>query len=151
VDSTPVLGTYRLRVGRGYTGTVNYWDIPPFRGKLDDIKVYNFPASGITGVNENVQLGIPHEFVLHQNYPNPFNPTTEIQFSVPREDNVKLVVYDLLGRQIRTLVDETMHAGDHRVRWDGSDDAGRSVATGVYFYNLKSGDKMAVRKMMLLR
>jgi hypothetical protein len=151
VDSTPVLGSYNLRVGRGYTGSVNYWDIPPFRGKLDDIKTFNYPATGITGVNENIQAAIPHEFVLQQNYPNPFNPTTEIQFSIPKSDNVKLVVYDLLGRQIRTLVDETMHSGDHRVMWDGTDGAGRSVATGVYFYGLKSGDKMAVRKMVLLR
>jgi hypothetical protein len=96
-------------------------------------------------------LDIPADFALAQNYPNPFNPTTSIGFSLPIRANVALNVYNLLGQQVRTLLDKEMDAGTHSVEWDGTNDAGGKVASGVYFYKLTTGDFVETRKMMLLK
>jgi hypothetical protein len=88
---------------------------------------------------------------LFQNYPNPFNPTTTIRYSMAREGNVVLVVYNVSGQRIRTLVNEPKPAGTYSTVWDGRNDGGRSVATGIYFYRLNAGSFSEVRKMILLR
>jgi len=77
---------------------------------------------------------VPVEFTLKQNFPNPFNPTTTIDYTLPASSRVLLKVYDVLGREIRTLVDERQIAGDHSVKLDGS-----NLASGVYFYRLQRG------------
>jgi len=94
---------------------------------------------------------LPHSFRLYQNCPNPFNPTTEIRFDLPVPSHVWLDVYNLLGRRVRSLVDTYMDAGNHRVEWDGTDDAGESVASGIYFYRVETGAGAATRKMLLLK
>jgi len=94
---------------------------------------------------------VPGSFMLHQNYPNPFNPTTEIKFDLPQSASVNLTVYNLLGREIRSLVDETLPAGVHVVVWDGRDDTGQAVASGIYFYRLSSDAYSARKKMLLLK
>ena len=91
----------------------------------------------------------PKTFALQQNYPNPFNPITTIRYDLAQALRVRLVVYDLLGRVIRTLVDTEQAAGAYRVVWDSRNDAGRAVASGVYLYRLEAGD-MVRSKMMLL-
>jgi hypothetical protein len=83
---------------------------------------------------------IPAEFRLEQNYPNPFNPTTTIHYSLPQNAAVQLRVYDVLGREVRTLVDESRGAGYQSVVWDGMNNDGQSVASGVYFYRIAAGD-----------
>jgi len=88
---------------------------------------------------------------LFQNYPNPFNPTTTIKYSMAREGNVVLVVYNVTGQRIRTLVNESKPVGTYSTVWDGRNDGGRSVATGIYFYHLRAGSFSEVRKMVLLR
>ncbi|RMG60970.1 MAG: T9SS C-terminal target domain-containing protein [Calditrichaeota bacterium] len=93
----------------------------------------------------------PERFQLAQNYPNPFNPETVIAYSLPVASAVKLVVYDALGREIRTLVQQNQPAGQYRVRWDGRDEQGRPVPSGVYFYRLQAGRFSASRKMLLLK
>ena len=104
----------------------------------------------ITGV-EMEPIVLPKTYQLSQNYPNPFNPSTEIRFSLPEQANVNLTVYDLTGRLIATLVNTSMAPGTHRVTWNGVDDAGRQVSSGVYFYLMKAGPFMTARKMLLLR
>ncbi len=94
---------------------------------------------------------IPSKFVLHPNFPNPFNPSTEIAYEVARANRVTVEVFDLLGRKVKTLVDEFQGIGQYRVRWDGTDDAGDQVSSGVYVYTLRAGDFVASRKMTLLR
>ncbi len=98
---------------------------------------------------------IPTGFQLHQNYPNPFNPATSIEFALPTAGIVKLSIYDLLGREVRTLVAGWMPAGWHRVQWDGTDSAGKAVPSGVYLYRLEAGDAgrrfTASRKLVLLK
>ncbi|RMI05045.1 MAG: T9SS C-terminal target domain-containing protein, partial [Calditrichaeota bacterium] len=90
-------------------------------------------------------------FHLNQNYPNPFNPETQIEFSIPKAEMVSLKVYDVLGREIQTLVKGRLTPGKYQIRWDGRDQHGQPVASGVYFYRLKTRDFAQIRKMILLR
>jgi endonuclease I len=88
---------------------------------------------------------------LFQNVPNPFNPATAIEFQLPHAGEVRLLVYDVVGRHVRTLVSESRAAGRHRVTWDGRDATGRPVASGVYFSRLETGKTAVERKMVLLK
>jgi hypothetical protein len=113
-----------------------------------------------TSVKEN-ESALPTIFVLQQNYPNPFlseaksrlagNPETEIRFQLPKANHVVLKIYNLLGEEVRTLVDEQREAGYQAVRWDGKDKNGKPVASGVYLYKLRAGNFSDVKKMSLLR
>jgi flagellar hook assembly protein FlgD len=101
---------------------------------------------------ETLSGAIPTEFRLEQNYPNPFNPSTTIRFGLPQEAVVRLVIYNMLGEPIRTLIDgEQLQAAHHQVRWDGRDDAGRSVPSGVYLYRMTAGSFQATKRMTLLK
>ena len=90
-------------------------------------------------------------FDLEQNVPNPFNPSTTIRFSVANDSNVRLIVYDVAGRRVRTLVDQNKRANVYKIVWDGTNDAGQSVATGVYFYRITAGKFVQTKKMLLLK
>jgi len=85
-------------------------------------------------------------FKLHQNYPNPFNPSTHINFSLPKDSNVKLVVYDVLGREVARLVDRRVQAGEHSINFDAA-----NLASGLYFYRLQTESEVVVKKMMFLK
>ena len=95
--------------------------------------------------------GLPKTFALLQNYPNPFNPTTTIRYQLPRAADVKLEIYNSLGQRIRSLLDSRIEAGYHQVIWDGRDDFGLQVASGVYLYRIESEHFSKVRKMLLLK
>jgi flagellar hook assembly protein FlgD len=88
---------------------------------------------------------------LSQNYPNPFNPSTTIAFSLKERGHVSLTVYNVAGERVRTLADETIAAGAHTRDWDGRDQAGQPVSSGVYFYQLKTSGFEQTRKMVLLK
>lgn len=93
----------------------------------------------------------PTEFVLEQNYPNPFNPVTKIVYQIPEASNVKVKVYDILGREIKTLVDEYQSSGSYSVYWDGKNNQNLDMSSGVYFYRLESSSIILTKKMILLR
>jgi predicted CXXCH cytochrome family protein len=95
--------------------------------------------------------GVPTEFALGQNYPNPFNPTTEITFAIPKQTNVKVVVYNLSGAEIATLVNQAMSPGNYRATWNGRTNDGQTVASGTYFYHLQAEGFTATKKMTLLK
>ncbi len=88
---------------------------------------------------------------LMNNYPNPFNPTTTIKFSLAKKAQVRLDVYNIRGQKVKTLVNDSMDAGAHQIVWNGDDDAGKTAASGVYFYRLKTGGYNSVRKMLLIK
>ncbi len=94
---------------------------------------------------------IPNEYALAQNFPNPFNPITEIRYQLPEASEVQIVICDLLGREVRCLVDERVEAGTHSVVWDGRDDLGRKVGSGVYLVRMEAREFVEVRKSLLLR
>ena len=98
----------------------------------------------LTGVKTGAE--IPREFSLSQNYPNPFNPETNITFAIRQSSFVNLIVYDLLGREVTTLVSEKLGPGTYTARWDASGET-----SGVYFYHIKAGGFVETRKLLLLR
>jgi len=95
----------------------------------------------------NDQGIVPNKFTLHQNYPNPFNPSTEIRFTLPMASNVVLKIYNILGNEVQTVIDnQTMSSGDHSIRVDAP-----NLSSGIYFYTLKAGQYKSTQKMMLVR
>lgn len=104
-------------------------------------------------VQEQVfQVGeLPEDYALEQNFPNPFNAGTAIKFSLPENRHVELAVYDLLGRQVRILLDEPRDSGEHVVNWDGRDEQGAAVTSGVYVVRMHAGDFVAQRKIVLVK
>ncbi|MED5266067.1 MAG: FlgD immunoglobulin-like domain containing protein, partial [Candidatus Neomarinimicrobiota bacterium] len=94
---------------------------------------------------------IPEEFSLHQNYPNPFNPVTTIQYDIPIDSKVLLLVYDIQGRVVKTLVNSEQSAGYKSIRWNGTNDYGQSVSAGMYFYHLQTSNFSKVLKMVFLK
>jgi hypothetical protein len=96
-------------------------------------------------------VGAPKEFHLYDNFPNPFNPSTKIAFELPEASKVKLVIYDALGRELRTLTDEEHPAGYIELVWDGRNDGGTAISSGIYFFRLSAAKWNSVKKMILLR
>ena len=94
---------------------------------------------------------IPTEFALHNNFPNPFNPVTTINYDIPKEGRVSLIVYDLMGREVTRLTDNFMPAGYHTVRWNARNQFGMEVSAGVYFYHIQAGEFVKTQKMILLK
>ncbi len=93
----------------------------------------------------------PRLALLYQNYPNPFNPSTSIEFYLPKRERASLKIYDVSGRLVRTIIDDSIEQGDHRYSWDGVNNEGRRVSSGVYFYMLRSESIELSRKAVLLR
>lgn len=118
-----------------------------------------FAAFPFGGVNRSMRKNsttnqlpaIPSHFELLQNYPNPFNPETNIAFQLPTDNHIYLEIYDLNGRRVKTLFNNQINEGTHHVKWDGTDDSGKQVASGIYIYRLKSGRLIQSRKMLLIR
>lgn len=94
---------------------------------------------------------LPATFELSQNYPNPFNPSTKIDFSVAGRSHVDLAIYNVLGQRVKTLVNEELAPESYTVTWNGVNDHGQQVASGLYFYKLTAGDVVVTRKMMLMK
>jgi hypothetical protein len=108
------------------------------------------PIPIIVSVDEEITIQ-PKEYSLFQNYPNPFNPTTTIRYSITRPDLVRIKVYDVLGREVKTLVNEEKMSGVYQVSWNGDDSSGNKVSSGVYFYRIDAGDFIQTKKMMLIK
>ncbi len=111
-------------------------------------KIYRFNRSSVTGINHNQNI-IPVNFELKQNYPNPFNPSTNLEYILPQISRIQIIVSDVLGRRVKTLVNTTQLAGNYKMIWDGRDDFGFKVASGIYFYSLLT-EKFKLTKRMLL-
>ena len=94
---------------------------------------------------------IPSEFVLDQNYPNPFNPVTKIGYALPENLQVRIVIFDVMGREVKTLINEVQEAGYKSVTWDSRNAMGEYVATGVYFYQITAGEDYQIKKMLLMK
>jgi hypothetical protein len=111
-----------------------------------------------SAVEDEEVPSVPHDFELNQNYPNPFNPTTTIHFNVHRPSSTvrspiptTLKIYNILGQLVKTLVNESKNAGEYQVVWDGKDERGNSLASGIYFYRLQIGEQTQTRRMLLLK
>jgi hypothetical protein len=139
------------------------WAFAEYNGNVmvggDFLKAGDKISSGIamctktstTDVADETDAELPTEATLSQNYPNPFNPSTIIEYSVRARSHVTITIYNILGREVRRLVDAFKPTGEHRIVWDGSDNSGRRVSTGVYLYRIQAGDVTETKKMVLLK
>ena len=122
--------------------------------KIDEIKISGFKGALIDFVTRtnltDIQM-IPNSFALQQNYPNPFNPKTEIRYQIPKESFVDLVIFNIIGQKIRVLESSFLKPGFYSMNWDGTDDKGISVPTGVYFYSISSESFQKTKKMLYLK
>lgn len=109
----------------------------------------NFIINTTTGINELRNLS--ENFVLYPAYPNPFNPETTIKYSLPAQSKVTLKIYNILGEEIRTLVDEVQTQGSKSISWNGQDNYGQQVGSGVYIYSLKTNKTVLSKKLFLIR
>jgi hypothetical protein len=162
---TPDDGETWIEIARNVTGESYGWVVPAdqltetARVRVfiyDELGLLGFDTSDelfevvthITGVTPNVR---PNTYALGQNVPNPFNPRTKISFDLPRDENVRIAIYDVKGRLVKTLVSEPMTWGRHEVVWDGDDNRGNRVATGVYYYRIAAGSFTATKSMVLVK
>ncbi|MCB0294487.1 MAG: T9SS type A sorting domain-containing protein, partial [Calditrichaeota bacterium] len=105
----------------------------------------------LVGIKDEIRPEVPAAFALAQNYPNPFNPTTEIPYALPVNARVEIAVYNILGQKVRTLVNHAQSPGYYTAHWDGRNDAGQLVGSGIYIYRINAGEYRAMRKMILLK
>ncbi len=124
--------------------------IPPEnRGWL---QVFEFGASPATAIRNDWKVITAEDYVLKQNYPNPFNPTTTIEFYLPINKQISLTIYNSLGQKVKTLIDnQVISAGNHSVKWNGTNEAGAKVASGMYIYELKYGNFKQQKRMILMK
>lgn len=94
---------------------------------------------------------LPVEFIVYQNYPNPFNPVTHIHYQLTDYEKVSIIVYNIVGQKIRTLISQNQTPGYHTVIWDGTNDAGQKVGSGIFIYRVNAGEYSVVKKMALLK
>ena len=129
---------------------------PNYAGYLDVLEVYNYQtlpgnfAQIPTKVTTHY-VDLPIKYELFHNYPNPFNPTTQIRFSLPKNEDVKIEVYDVLGRLTKVLVNKKMEIGTHEITWDGTNNNGERVATGLYLYRIETDGFVQSKKMLMLK
>jgi len=144
-------GTDDIHIGRYHTGNPNY----SFKGGLDEIRIYSRALSEsevndiynqVTAVEENEIGELPTNYYLAQNYPNPFNPSTKITYSIPQSSKVVIKVFDLLGNEIETLVNEEKTTGTYEITWYAT-----GLPSGVYFYRIQAGDFIQTKKMVLMK
>ena len=131
-----------------------------------------FPFAGSEGVSVYPQLGSSHftinlfynelsvndqessmpiQYALYQNYPNPFNPVTTIRYDLPKQSYVTITIYDMLGREVTTLVDQHQNVGFKSILWNATDLYGKTVSNGIYLYKIQAGDYIDTNKMILLK
>ena len=108
----------------------------------------NILSSGTENVNLDL---LPEKFLVRDNYPNPFNPITTIQYELPNYSNVKVTLFDITGRTIKEIKFGEMAPGRHAYVWDGTNDVGNLVSTGIYFFQINAGSNTAIKKMLLLK
>ncbi|HHE54552.1 MAG TPA: T9SS type A sorting domain-containing protein, partial [Caldithrix abyssi] len=116
------------------------------------LQVFEFGAGVETAIENNWKVITAEDFVLKQNYPNPFNPTTTIEFYLPVKKQISLTIYNALGQKVKTLINnQVVSAGNHALQWEGTNDAGAKVASGMYIYELKYGNFKQTKRMMLMK
>jgi hypothetical protein len=121
---------------------------PLSAGEIQQAEQWDVPGTVLSTPEPNA---VPTVFTLSQNYPNPFNPTTTIDYAVSKQSFVTIKVYNLLGQEVRTLISGDEGVGVYKANWDGKDNSGVDVPSGVYLYKMTAGSFTDVKRMMLLK
>ena len=139
-----------------YDECIEEGEMDLFIGELEDIQefyIHNTLVMLPTG--DDVSLAdvtvMPEKFTLHQNYPNPFNPVTTLRYDLPENGNVNITIYDMLGRQVKALINQNQDAGYRSVVWNATNNYGEPVSAGIYLYQIQAGEYMQTKKMVLLK
>jgi hypothetical protein len=111
---------------------------------------WDFENGTVSGLGDE-DAELPKKFALYQNYPNPFNPTTNFKFDLPAKSHVKLIIYNVLGQEVARVVDDNLNAGEYALTWNGMDQHGKLISSGVYFYKLQTDHNTAVKKLIMLK
>jgi len=130
------------------TANLNFTTNDPANGNID-VPISLTIGDSLVGIGDLDR--VPTTFAVEQNYPNPFNPSTTIQYDVPQISDVSLVIYNTLGQRIRTLVNKSQNVGVYQVVWDGLNETGERVSSGVYVYRFEAGSFAEIKKMVLLK
>jgi len=144
-------------VGEQFDGTVTLGFRSKGMNSNLDFEIVNAMIDDVAGLSVTTNVSdlsvkaLPTVYALSQNYPNPFNPTTTIDYSIPKSGNVEIAIFNIAGQKVRTLVSQKQDAGFYKVVWDGHNDTGESVASGLYFYRLVSGSFSNIEKMTLVK
>ena len=141
IDLTAYANMQNLKLAWQYVG--NDGDLVA----IDGVKLVGFQFTSVEVINSN----IPKQFELTSNYPNPFNPSTKFRYALPEGRNVKIIIYDINGSKVTELVNNYQGAGTYEVTWNGKNDSGMQVASGTYIYQVKAGDFVETKKMLLLK
>ena len=145
----PENGDYRLTLGSPCIDAGNP-DLQDADGSISDIGAYGVRDGLISAVDIGDNK-LPQEITLNQNFPNPFNPDTTITFSLPEDTSIILDIYNVSGQKVRTIVNSSVNHGIHSVVWNGKDDDGRNVSSGIYLYRLCAGKTAITRRMIMIR
>ncbi len=137
-----------LALGHRYEWQVLAKDDDGFVVESDSSKLQTFDVGEVTAIAFDE---IPAEYCLSQNFPNPFNPITHIQYGLPEQTDVKIVIYDLVGRQVRNWILPAQKAGWHEIIWDGSNSFNQMVSTGIYIYRMQAADVIQTRKLIFMK
>ena len=142
----------------------NIEELPQVSGliNISDVEVSGYFGSELSFevgssivIEENLDLSdiknIPNHYALHNAYPNPFNPLTTINYDLPKDSFVRIGIYDLMGRQIKTLVNENMMAGYRSINWNATNNLSQPVSAGLYIYTIQAGEFMKTKKMVLIK
>jgi hypothetical protein len=143
----------------GYQRNFIYTPDPGFSG-LDSVQIMAKDDKGATEIGVHyfdvqylslANTTIPNQFELYQNYPNPFNPVTTLQYALPGDAPVSIMIYDIMGRKVKTLVNKSQNAGYKSIQWNATNDRNEPVSSGLYLYTIQAEEFRQVRKMVLLK
>ena len=115
------------------------------------MKSMSYDVYHVDGILSEIEPNIPTEYALFHNYPNPFNPITTLRYYLPRDINVIITIYDIMGKVVKTLINSPQNTGYKSIHWNATNNAGQPVSTGVYLYTIEAGEFKQTKKMILLK
>jgi hypothetical protein len=131
-------------------GYVHYTYIPNPQNSETEMEV-DYVRAYETSTLSNQAETVPDHLGLLQNYPNPFNPVTTLRYDLPENCHVNITIYDMLGRKVKTLINQTQNAGYRSIVWNATNDYGKPVSAGIYLYQIQAGEYISTKKMVLLK
>ena len=138
-------------VSETINGTDDHWDMDQLGTVNDGYPILSWQDGADQELPIKEMADLPKKFLLNQNYPNPFNPITRLRYDLPDQTHVNITIYDMLGREVKTLINQTQDAGYKSVIWDATNNYGKPVSAGIYLYQIQAGEYMQTKKMVLLK